>query len=108
MTRSQFTITLAQLNPVVGDVTGNAAKARAARAKAKADGADLLVLPELFIAGYPPEDLVLKPAFQAACRSEIEALARETDDGGPAVLIGTPWVEEGKLYNACALLSVFA
>ena len=101
---AQFTITLAQLNPTVGDVTGNAAKARAARAQARADGADLVVLPELFIAGYPPEDLVLKPAFQSACRAAIEELARETADGGPAMLIGSPWVEDGKLYNACALL----
>src|SRR5580693_3837306 len=101
---AQFSITLAQLNPTVGDVTGNAAKARAARAQAKADGADLVVLPELFIAGYPPEDLVLKPAFQSACRAAIEDLARETADGGPAMLVGTPWVEDGKLYNACALL----
>ena len=101
---AQFTITLAQLNPTVGDVTGNAAKARAARAQARSDGADLLVLPELFIAGYPPEDLVLKPAFQSACRAAIEGLARDTADGGPAVLIGSPWVEDGKLYNACALL----
>ncbi|QPF87425.1 NAD+ synthase [Bradyrhizobium genosp. L] len=104
MSEQQIKITLAQLNPMVGDVTGNAAKARAARDKAKADGADLVVLSELFIAGYPPEDLVLKPAFQSACRAEIEQLARETADGGPAVLIGTPWVEDGKLYNACALL----
>jgi NAD+ synthase len=88
----------------VGDVEGNAARARAARARAHADGADLVVLSELFIAGYQPEDLVLKPAFQAACRAAIEALARETADGGPAMLIGTPWVEDGKLYNACALL----
>src|SRR5450755_981067 len=101
---NQFAITLAQLNPTVGDVAGHAEKARAARARAQADGADLLVLPELFITGYPPEDLVLKPAFQAACRAAIEALARETADGGPAVLIGSPWVEDGKLYNACALL----
>jgi len=100
----QFAITLAQLNPTVGDVTGNAAKARAARAQARADGADLVVLPELFIAGYPPEDLVLKPAFQSACRAAIEQLARETADGGPAMLVGSPWVEDGKLYNACALL----
>ncbi|MGH6780267.1 MAG: NAD+ synthase [Bradyrhizobium sp.] len=101
---TQFAITLAQLNPTVGDVGGNAAKARGARARARADGADLVVLPELFIAGYPPEDLVKKPAFQSACRAAVEALARETSDGGPAMLVGTPWVDDGKLYNACALL----
>jgi NAD+ synthase len=101
---AHFTIALAQLNPAVGDVAGNAAKARAARAQGRAAGADLVVLPELFIAGYPPEDLVLKPAFQAECRAAIEALARDTADGGPAMLVGSPWVEDGKLYNACALL----
>src|SRR6478609_3820174 len=101
---ARFAITLAQLNPTVGDVAGNAAKARAARQQARVDGADLVVFPELFIAGYPPEDLVLKPAFQSACRAAIEDLARDTADGGPAVLIGSPWVEDGKLYNACALL----
>jgi NAD+ synthase len=101
---TELLITLAQLNPAVGDVDGNAAKARAARARAQADGAALLVFPELFICGYPPEDLVLKPAFQSACRAAVEALARETADGGPAMLIGSPWVEDGKLYNACALL----
>ena len=101
---AELKITLAQINPTVGDVEGNAAKARAARVRAAADGADLVVLPELFITGYPPEDLVLKPAFQAACRAAVETLARETADGGPAMLIGSPWVEEGKLYNAVALL----
>jgi len=101
---AEFKITLAQLNPIVGDVEGNAAKVRTARARAAADGADLVVFPELFICGYPPEDLVLKAAFQAACRSAVEALARETADGGPAMLVGSPWVDDGKLYNACALL----
>jgi NAD+ synthase len=100
----RLNITVAQLNPTVGDIEGNAAKARTARAQAAADGSDLVVLPELFIAGYPPEDLVLKPAFQTACRAAIEALARETADGGPAMLVGTPWVANGKLYNACAVL----
>jgi NAD+ synthase len=100
----RFTITIAQLNPIVGDIAGNAAKARAARKHASAAGADLVLLPELFICGYPPEDLVLKPALQAACRDAVEGLARETADGGPAALIGTPWVQDGKLYNAVALL----
>src|ERR671917_1604794 len=99
----RLSITLAQLNATVGDVDGNAEKIRQARKQAAADGADLMLTPELFIAGYPPEDLVLKPAFQAACRAATEALARETADGGPAVMIGTPWVEDGKLYNAYAL-----
>ena len=67
-------------------------------------GADIVAFPELFIAGYPPEDLVLKPAFQAACRAAVEALARESA-GGPALLVGTPWLEDGKLYNAYALLA---
>jgi len=95
---------VAQLDSIVGDIEGNLKKARAARAKAAADGADLLVLSELFIAGYPPEDLVLKPAFQDACRTAVEAFARDTADGGPGVVIGTPWPEDGKVYNAVALL----
>src|SRR4051812_8354490 len=100
----RLAIALAQLNPTLGDVVGNTEKVRRARATAAGQGADLILFPELFISGYPPEDLVLKPAFQAACRAAVEALARETADGGPAMLVGSPWVEEGKLYNACALL----
>ena len=64
-------IAVAQLDSTVGDIDGNLKKAREARAEAAAGGADLLVLSELFIAGYPPEDLVLKPAFQDACRKAV-------------------------------------
>jgi NAD+ synthase len=101
----RLAITVAQLNPIVGDISGNLELARTARAHAARDRGDIVAFSELFIAGYPPEDLVLKPAFQAACRTAVETLARETSDGGPAVLIGTPWVEDGKLYNAYALLA---
>jgi NAD+ synthase len=95
---------LAQFNPTVGDIAGNAELVRKARRHAAEDSADLVMLSELFLSGYPPEDLVLKPAFQEACRAATEALAAETADGGPAVLLGTPWVEEGRLYNAVCLL----
>ncbi len=97
-------IAIAQLDSVVGDIDGNLARARAARAAAAKDGAHLLVLSELFVSGYPPEDLVLKPSFQDACRNAVEALARDTADGGPGVVIGTPWPEGGDVYNAVALL----
>ncbi len=100
----KLAIAVAQLNSTVGDIAGNIEKAQRARAAAAAQGADLVAFPELFIAGYPPEDLVLKPAFQAACRSAVEALARETASAGPALLLGTPWLDSGKLYNAVALL----
>src|SRR3974377_1022393 len=101
----RLAIAVAQLNPTVGDIAANLECARKARQQAARDGADLVAFSELFIAGYPPEDLLLKPAFQATCRSAVEALARDTADNGPAVLIGTPWVEDGILYNAYALLA---
>ena len=99
-TPTSFRIAVAQLNPIMGDVAGNLAKARGARADAVAAGADLVVFSELFISGYPPEDLVLKPAFQAACRQATEALARDTADGGPAMIVTTPWVDQGRVFNA--------
>ncbi|RUO99127.1 NAD+ synthase [Hyphomicrobium sp.] len=96
-------IALAQINPIVGDLNGNAERAVSAHARAKDLGADVVVFPELFLNGYPPEDLVLKPAFQKDTRAKLEELAVRCAEG-PAILIGTVWVEEFKLYNAVALL----
>jgi len=98
-------ISLAQLNPTVGDIDGNAAQVRRARAEAKTQGADLVIYSELNICGYPPEDLVLKPAFQERCEAAVKALAAETVDGGPALLIGSPWRNDGNLHNAAVLLA---
>ena len=98
----RLSIALAQLNPVVGDIAGNLTRARAARAEAAKQGADVILFSELYITGYPPEDLVLKPVFQQAAMAAVGELANDTIDGGPAVLIGTPWVQNGALHNAVA------
>ncbi|SEC11608.1 NH(3)-dependent NAD(+) synthetase [Rhizobiales bacterium GAS191] len=103
-TATELSIALAQLNPTIGDVAANLAKARLARASAAGRGADIVMFPELYLSAYGAQDLVLKPAFQAACRAALEALARDTADGGPAILVGLPYAEGGKLYNAYAFL----
>ena len=95
-------IALAQLNPTVGGIAVNLAKARHEIAKLK--DVDLVLFPELYISGYPPEDLVLRQSFVAACKSACEELAIEFAQG-PAILIGLPWREGEKLHNAVALLS---
>ncbi len=100
---SRLKIALAQANPTVGDIDANIAKLVEMRTRAAALGADLVVFPELFITGYPPEDLVLKRAFQVAARQRVEVLAAELGPG-PAVLTGSVWPEGGKVYNAVALL----
>lgn len=97
-------VALAQLNPKVGDVAGNLAKVRAARAEARTQGADLVLTAELVLAGYFPEDLVLKPAFVKRCHEAVEALRADTRDGGPALFVTTPWHEDGKLFNAIVCL----
>jgi len=66
---ADLAIAVAQVNPTVGDLRGNASRIRAARAEAAGQGADLVAFPELCVAGYQPEDLVLKPAFLEACRA---------------------------------------
>jgi len=107
-----LTIALAQLNPVVGDLDGNVAKILAARDIAAADGAELIVATELVVTGYPPEDLILKPSFVAAAARAVDALAKATNDGGPALVVGAPWVEKNgagaredrRPYNAVLMI----
>jgi NAD+ synthase len=98
-----LSIALAQLNPTVGDIDGNLARIRRARDRAAADGADLVVLPELALIGYPPEDLVLRPSVVDACHAAIDCLIRESH-AGPALIATTPWREEGHVYNAAIVI----
>jgi NAD+ synthase len=100
-----LSIAFAQLNPTVGDVAGNLARVRSARDRAAALGADLLVLSELVLVGYPPEDLVLRPALVAAAAEALGDLARESAAGSPALIVTLPWRADGCLYNAVALVA---
>ncbi|MGH1453453.1 MAG: NAD+ synthase [Paracoccaceae bacterium] len=94
-----FRLTLAQLNPTVGDIDGNAAKAREAWQQGRDGGADLVAFPEMFITGYNAQDMVMKPAFHNAAIAAIVGLAADCADG-PALAIGGPAVQDGRLYNA--------
>lgn len=97
-----FKLALATLNPVVGDVPGNFKKIEAARAEAARLGADLVLTSELATCGYPPEDLVLKPAFQQAIHAALEKLAAQS---GPDILISTPFVADEKVMSSVVLIS---
>ena len=99
---NRLNIAMAQLNQRVGDLAGNAGKMLEWRAKAT--DADLIVFPEQQLIGYPAEDLVLKPAFAARAAVELAKLAEATADGGPAMLVGSIFLDDGALYNGIALL----
>lgn len=99
---NQLTITLAQLNQTVGDLAANAKAMLAARAESQ--GSDLIVFPEMQLIGYPPEDLIQKPALIERAQAELEKLAAATADGGPAMLVGSVFVRDGGLHNGVALL----
>lgn len=95
-------ITLVQCPQTMGDIAANADAMLAARAASQAS--DLVVFPELQLIGYPPEDLVLKPALIARAGAHLERMAQATADGGPAMLVGSVFLREGLLYNGLALL----
>jgi len=103
-THVNLTIAIAQVNPVVGDVNGNLSIVRRARDEAASLGADLVVFPELVLVGYPPEDLVLRPALVEAAAHALDALERESVSA-PGVVVTAPWRERGCLHNAVALLA---
>lgn len=92
-----LSIGIAQVNPVVGNLINNLTLMRKVRDELK--DFDLIVFPELVLSGYPPEDLVLKPSFVQQCHAIVEHFAVESKDG-PAMIVTTPWSENGKLYNA--------
>ena len=99
----RLAIAVAQINPTVGDIAHNLERLRRAHAEAAKLAADLVVASELCVAGYPPEDLILKPAFVAACELAVEELAAVTRSG-PGLIVGSPWREGGQVYNAALLL----
>jgi NAD+ synthase len=98
-----FRLTLAQLNPTVGDFAANAALVREAHTKGRTDNADLVALPEMFLTGYQTQDLGRRPAFVAEARRWLEQIAADCADG-PALGVGLPWLEDGILYNGYAIL----
>ena len=100
----QFKITLAQLNATVGDLKGNADKVMKAWEKARDEQSNIIAFPELFITGYNPQDLILKPAFQKASTGTIQKIA-EACSQGPAIAVGGPFCDEKNLYNAYYILS---
>ncbi|MDE3015511.1 MAG: NAD+ synthase [Pseudomonadota bacterium] len=97
----KFAVT--QMNPTVGDIAGNAAKILGFYERAKKQGAEFVVSPELSLVGYPPEDLILMPAFVKEAMAAAQKLAKKTA-GGPALVIGAPWQDKDKTYNAALLL----
>lgn len=98
-----FKITVAQLNPTVGDFAGNCQKVRDVWQQGKEAGADLVAFPEMFLTGYNTQDLVMKPAFLDAADAALRSLAEDCDNG-PAIAIGAPWRDGGKLFNAYVIL----
>ncbi len=101
---NSLSIAIAQTNPTVGDIHKNAELIRSFRNKAAADKADLIIFSELNLSGYPPEDLILRKSFLDTVEQYANDLAMETNDGGPAMVIGAPWRLNGECYNAALVL----
>ena len=95
---------LAQLNNIVGDIEGNLNKAINVLQDAKKLDSDLVVFSELFLSGYPPEDLVLKKSFVSACKNALDSLTTHSEQKQLGVIIGLPIYEKNNLFNAAAVI----
>jgi NAD+ synthase len=101
---TSFAIALAQLNPRLGDVAGNCDRLAKARGEAAKNGAVVIVTPEMYLSGYPCDDLVLRDDFMGDVATGIDRLAAMTADGGPAIIVGAPHAENGHIFNAVFVL----
>ena len=101
---SSVSVALAQLNPHLGDVSANCQKLLQMRERAAAKGADIILTPEMFLAGYPADDLVLRADFMDRIEAAISRLAKATADGGPAIIVGAPCRDKDVLYNSAFIL----
>lgn len=104
-TNTSLRIGVAQLSLSIGNIEGNKKQIAQAIANAKAQNANLLICPELAISGYHPQDLLLRKQFISDCVQAVHDIAALTYEGNLAILVGTPWVEDGKIYNAVLLLA---
>src|SRR5512147_1788128 len=95
-------IAIAQINATVGDLAGNVVRIAEFAARARREGADLMVTPELALCGYPPEDLLLREDFLAACDRALADLAARTD--GITLVVGHPRAAGGKRYNSASVI----
>ena len=102
---TELSIAVMQANPHLGDVRANFESLRQKRERAADMGADCLLTPEMYLAGYPADDLVLRQDFMLRIESALQDIAALTNDGGPAVIVGAPYRDAGQLFNSVFVIS---
>ncbi len=102
--KESFSTYLCQLNPIVGNISYNLSLVRKSWEEAKRLGADVLITSELVVSGYPPDDLILRPSFTEKIEEEVKKFIESIGSNGPAIILGTPWVAKGNMYNAALVI----